>query len=357
MKIIISGLGVMGASLAQAINNSSIDAEIWGYDEEDTIDLALAQKIIGFPVKNWPADCSGADIIFLATPINIIREHLNDLNGLITKETLVTDMGSTKGDLDRFCQEVHFSGFYIGGHPMTGAEKSGITAANPLLYENAIYILTIAAQEINNPVSQKLLLLLQAIKAKVFFLDALTHDKIMALISHLPQLIAVALMNLVGQKNSVYQYCLELAAGGFRDITRIASSPSNIWQDIVNSNKINIHQVLEEFILQLQKEKDDLDHLEKSFSKANEFRSQIPNKNKGFLSLLTNVLVYVNDQKGAIAKLSSCLYNENIDIRDIELLKIREHEGGVFMLSFDNTEAQRAIHVLNEIGYKAFIKE
>lgn len=358
MKIVISGLGVMGASLALAIKNSKENIKIWGFDNHQTLSQAMDSGLIDNVITNWPADCVDADIVFLATPIKVIKQHLSDLNGIVSDKTIVTDIGSTKSDLKKFCVGIKFSGLYIGGHPMTGAEKSGISAANPLMYENAIYILTELKENLNHKVSAKLIPLLQAIKARVFFLDTETHDKIMALISHLPQMIAVSLVNLVGKENSQFHHCFELAAGGFRDLTRIASSSSGIWQDIIDSNKHNINLALNSFISQLESEKRSLNSIAESFESASDFRNHIPNTTKGFLSPLTKVLVYVNDQQGAIAKISTSLFEQNIDIRDIELLKIREHEGGVFMLSFENPEkANKAIKILKSIGYKAFVKE
>ena len=358
MKIVISGLGVMGASLAQAIKNSDIDADIWGYDKDDILKQASNLNFIDKEIVHWPDDCKDADVIFLATPINVIKQQIKELNGVIEQQTIVTDIGSTKNELKNYCTELNFSGTYIGGHPMTGAEKSGITASNPLLYENAIYILTIKDTDIDQHIEQNLLKILQAIKARVFFLDAVIHDEVMAMISHLPQIIAVALINLVGAQNENLQYCFNLAAGGFRDLTRIASSSFAIWQDIINSNKQNIQAALEKFITQLQKEKNMLDDIKGSFDQANTYRTKIPKKSKGFLSPLTDVLVYVDDQKGVIAKISNALFNKDIDIRDIELLKIREHEGGVFMIAFENEhKAREAVAVLKSINYNAFIKE
>lgn len=358
MRIVISGLGVMGASLAQAIKNSDYAAEIWGYDRKNIIDQALDLDIIDYPVSNWPDNCRDADLVFLATPIKVIKQHLDDLNQIISSNTIVTDIGSTKQELNSYTRKINFSGIYIGGHPMTGAEKNGIAASNPLLYENAIYILTTDSKHINKKIEVNLISVLKAIKARIFFMDAERHDKVMAMISHLPQLLAVALINYVGQENQKLQHCFNLAAGGFRDLTRIASSSSEIWQDIISTNKKNIELALESFIIQLEKEKNTLDDIKTTFSQANAFRTKIPTKNKGFLSPLTDVLVYVDDQKGVIAKISNALFKEDIDIRDIELLKIREHEGGVFMISFENEKkANEAINVLKSINYNAFIKE
>lgn len=358
MKIVISGLGVMGASLALAIKNSGIKQTIYGYDRPEVLSLALEKKIIDAPVSDWPGSLDDVDLIFLATPINIIKSHLADLNGKIGPGTVVTDIGSTKSEIKEYCKSIRFSGTYIGSHPMTGAEKSGLQAANPLLYENAIYVLCGEKEHIDKQISAKLLPVLTAIKARIYFLDADNHDKVMAGISHLPQMIAIALMNMVGCRNDIFNHYFDLAAGGFRDLTRIASSSSQIWQDIVTTNKSNITQAISDFIDQLNLGKENLDNISSEFQKANQYRERVPKVSKGFLSPLTNVLVYVNDQIGVIAKIANALFEKNIDIRDIELLKIREKEGGVFMLSFENLQkAAEAVTVLNSINYNAFIKE
>lgn len=358
MNIVISGLGVMGASLALAIKNSTKNHTIWGYDKDEVLTQALEKKIIDVAIADWPNSMHDADLIFLATPINIIKKHLSELNGKIGYTTVVTDIGSTKAEIKEFCKSIQFSGNYIGGHPMTGAEKSGLQAANPLLYENAIYILCGDKEDIDEPVKEKLLPVLTGIKARIYFLDADHHDKVMAGISHLPQMIAIALMNMVGRRNDGFNHYFDLAAGGFRDLTRIASSSSQIWQDIITTNKSNISKAISDFIDQLNIGKENLDNISSEFLKANQYRERVPKVSKGFLSPLTDVLVYVNDQIGVIAKISNALFEKNIDIRDIELLKIREKEGGVFMLSFENPQkAEEAVTVLNSINYNAFIKE
>jgi len=358
MKIVISGLGVMGASLALAIKNSKLNCTILGFDFPDILKQATDSDIIDEKINSWPQDCSDADLIFLATPIAVIQNHLKDLNNFVQKTCVVTDLGSTKDEIEKYCQAIDFSGNYIGSHPMTGAEKSGIKAANPLLYENAVYILTGDKGNLSSTVSGNLIPVLNAIKAHVFFLEAQTHDKTMALISHLPQMIAIALMNSVGSQNKHLKNFFDLAAGGFRDLTRIAASSPEIWQDIVDSNSKNIKNAIDVFIEQLVIEKSNLANLKEGFEKADNYRSLIPKINKGFLSPLIDVLVYVNDQKGVIAKISNALFARDIDIRDIELLKIREKEGGVFMLSFENRQkALEAVSILESINYNAFIKE
>ena len=105
MKIVISGLGVMGASLAQALKNSNLNTDIWGYDNKEILDLAINTKIIDNRVDSWPGDCHDADLVFLATPIKIIKQHIAELNTVVSQNTIVTDIGSTKNELFSFCHK------------------------------------------------------------------------------------------------------------------------------------------------------------------------------------------------------------------------------------------------------------
>jgi len=348
----------MGASLAMAIRQNNPNVRLIGYDSDEVLKEALKMGFIDQSLSVWPEQCATADIIFLATPLNIIQQQLEQLNGIVGKNTLVTDLGSTKRELTELVKQINFSGTYVGGHPMTGAEKSGIKAANPLLYENAIYILTGQSPETESAIQDKLIPLVESLKARIMFLPAEEHDKILASISHLPQLVAISLVNLVGKKNGGDHPYLDLAAGGFRDLTRIASSSVEIWQDIISSNRDNVWIVLGEFIEMMQEQLNSLEDLSVSFNSANAYRNQVPKRSKGFLSPLTDILVYVTDQVGVVAKISTALTDQGIDIRDMELLKIREKEGGVFRLSFTNdTEAIQALEILDSIGFKAFIRE
>jgi len=193
--IVISGLGVMGASLAMAVRQNCPHIQILGYDTDDVIAEALRMEIIDTAINDWPQDCKNTDIVFLATPLGVLGQHLQDLNGVVSEHTIVTDLGSTKQELFDLVKRIDFSGIYVGGHPMTGAEKSGIKAANPLLYENAVYILTPGEYEQAEILHTKLIPLLNALKARVMFLQPGIHDTILASVSHLPQLAAIALVN------------------------------------------------------------------------------------------------------------------------------------------------------------------
>lgn len=348
----------MGASLALGLKKQNSSCSIYGYDYPEVLSEAMESDIIDHRIESWPDQCADADLIFLCTPIEIIEQHLRLLAPLVREDCIVTDIGSTKRKLFEMVQHLDFRGMYIGGHPMTGAEKSGIKAANPLLYENAVYILTNVNRSQRPVMNARLIPMLNSLKARVMLLDAEVHDRIMAVISHVPHLLAIALVNMTGELSNEDVPYFELSAGGFRDMTRVASSSFSMWKEIIASNYENIDQVLGKLIEILQSQKQRLTDLSGDFSKSNYYRAQVPKPGKGFLAPLTDILVYVPDEMGVVAKISNAMADEQIDIRDIELLKIREKEGGVFRLSFETfIKAEEAVKILKTVGYHAFIKE
>ncbi len=356
MKIVIAGLGLMGGSLALALSRQKNKHRIIGWDFPPILEQAVKNGVVGEAVKNWPQDCAGADVVFLATPVSVIKQQMRELNGVVDKSTVVSDLGSTKSEVLEEVERIEFTGTFVGGHPLAGSEKSGLQAADTLLMENAIYVLCNATFD-TPPLPDKLVQLLESLKARLLHLPAVEHDRIVAYISHLPQIISVALMNLVGGKNESNPLYVKMAAGGFRDLTRIASSPYSMWKDIVDSNAKNISKAVNEFSKQLDQLAQRQADLEKGFNRANQYRSEIPRSHKGFISPLIDVLVKVRDEVGVIAKISNALFNEAVDIRDIELIKMREGEGGIFRLSFASEhDAERAVGILNSLNFEAYIR-
>jgi prephenate dehydrogenase len=204
----------------------------------------------------------------------MIFHLLPDVARAIRPGALVTDVGSTKSLIVEQAQK-YFTGerYFIGGHPMAGREKGGWENADARLFENAAYALAPAS---NFPASllDSFTHLLQALGAHVVTLDPATHDRVVADISHLPQLLSVALMNFITREGAQTELALQLTAGGFRDMTRLAASPFEIWKDIVAGNRANIRRSLQEFIVALQNLARDLDNddLESSFKQANQLR-------------------------------------------------------------------------------------
>jgi prephenate dehydrogenase len=184
-------------------------------------------------------------------------------------------------------------------------------------------------------------------------MDPDTHDRTAAAVSHLPQLMATALVDEVGQLHESDGLPLQMAAGGFRDMTRIASSPYEMWRDICRTNSGPIREMIDRYIDRLRSLRNKVgdDGLEDDFSFANRIRSGIPKDSKGFLHPLHEILLVVEDRPGVIADVAAYLSEAGINIDDIEVLKVREGEGGTIRMGFDTREiAERAVEILTESG-------
>jgi prephenate dehydrogenase len=193
--------------------------------------------------------------------------------------------------------------------------------------------------------------------AKIYFVDADLHDRIVANVSHLPQLLSVALVNNSSIIVDGIKFT-DFAAGGFREMTRIASSDFSMWESIIDINKEKIFDSIKNFqsyLTRIKKQINDSEYekLADEFENARFNRDEIPKDTKGFLTPLHDLFVFVTDIPGIISKISTALFEKSINIKDIELLKIREGTGGTFRLSFDSeNDVKEAKVILEGIGFE-----
>ena len=356
-KIAIIGLGLIGGSLAKALKKANPEIHISALDRENILSQALDDGVIQ---KKLPTvkDSVESDVIFICLPVNESLNVFKELLPLLKENQILSDSCSIKGIFTEIWKNSHSKGIYIGGHPMTGKEKSGYENSDSMLFENTVYILT-NGHNANKVQVNNFVLLVETLGAHITFLDAEIHDSIVAEVSHLPQLLATTLVNTISQHKNFN--ILSFAAGGFRDMTRIASSPFNVWEPIVKYNKERILLALESFETELDKIKeiisnDDFNKLAEKFERARIKRDVIPKDSKGFISRLYDVFIYVKDQPGEMSKISTALYKNNINIKDIEVLKIREGSGGSFRLAFSNEkDAKEAKRIIESIGFSTKI--
>jgi prephenate dehydrogenase len=337
-NIAIYGLGLIGGSLAKAFKQSGMDIHISAYDYPEVLKMALAEKTIDRSIEDVKS-VETFDTIFLC---------------LIESNQILTDVCGVKSIFAKTWGDLESSGIYIGGHPMTGKENGGYENSDPLLFENSIYVLT---EDLNkNDKLAQFRLLVEALGANILYLPAHQHDVIAASVSHLPQLLSVALVNTAALKADEYNF-LDLAAGGFRDMTRIASSDFSIWESVIRNNKEEIIAALDSFSLEIESigkllGKSEFQSIRKMFESARHKRHEIPAKTKGFLNPLYDLFIFVKDEPGVISKISTALYKLGINIKDIELLKIREGSGGTFRLSFESEDdRKKAADAMGKIGY------
>ncbi len=364
-SLAIVGLGLIGGSLAAALKRAGYSGRILGVSGAGAIEQALSQKAIdrGYPYAALGEAAASAQLVILATPIHKILEHLDELGRAgprLRPGAIITDVGSTKRViLEKANAVLPRAVHFIGGHPMAGSEKRGFAAAEPFLFQNAYYVLTPSRGAPPEAVS-KLGGFLGRTGARIVILEAEDHDRIAAAISHLPQLLAVALVNFLDELGPNREHAVHLAAGGFRDMTRIASSPYEIWRDILATNGKVAREVLEKFIHMLQNTaarigKEEMGVL---FDQAARTRSAIPRDSKGFIRPLWEILVVVEDRPGVIASIASVLARHQINIKDIEVIKVREDEGGSLRLAFSSLEvADQAIQLLSAEGFAVRLRQ
>lgn len=362
--ILLAGLGLMGGSLALALKRAGYRGTILGVGRPET--LAEARRLgaidVGFPREALVEAARQADLIVLATPIATILEHLEQLSATgagLRPGTVVTDVGSTKRKILAAAGRLPAGIKFIGGHPLCGSEQRGVSAADPFLFQNAYYVLTPAPGP-GDAETARLAALLGLTGARVVLLSAEEHDRVAATISHLPQLLAVSLVKFLDSLGPSREHGVRLAAGGFRDMTRIASSPFSVWKDIVGTNGDVIAEVLEQFLTGTKRGLGSLEAgaLERLFADAGATRAAIPRDTKGFLHRLWDVLVVVEDKPGVIVHIARPLADRGINIQDIEVLKVREGEAGTMRLAFASEAlAREAVEVLEQAGVSARLRE
>lgn len=358
IRIAIFGVGLIGGSLALCFKGKP-GVEVIGH----SVNPASAEKYVARGVVDWAttslADAAkDTDFIFLCVPVGRLADYVDELAMLPLKPgCIITDVGSTKSSVVYHADKLSLQGaVFIGGHPMAGGERSGVEAASSHLFENAFYVLTPTVDTSSDSVD-KLIKLLRWTKAHIVNVDAEEHDEIVGAISHLPHVIAAGLVNQVARYNEKNGLYASLAAGGFRDITRIASSEPIMWRDILLNNRQVILRLLKDWqeemsrFAQLIEEGNGVGVAEQ-FRTAGEFRNSLPERRKGMIASLHECYVDVPDHPGIIGKIATELGQQKINLSNLQIIESREDVPGVLRLSFQQDEdLQRAILLLRELNY------
>lgn len=361
-QVAILGLGLIGGSIALGLRERT-NVTVWGYDlAKESIEFAKKTGMIDRGSTELSTVVEQADVIVMAAPVGVIKQLIDQLYQLPLKPgCIVTDVGSTKSEIVQageklFANQVTF----IGGHPMAGSHKSGIRAADSLLFENAYYILTPSPQASSVAVETLSELLAQATRAQLITMEPEIHDRIVGAISHLPHIIAAGLVVQVGDYNRQNDWFHRLAAGGFRDLTRIASSHPVMWRDVLLSNREEVLALLEDWIGQMKTIKkavteQDAGQIEALFTQAKKLREQLPEGRKGILTQIYECYVSVPDHPGVIGKIATLLGDRGVNLSNIGIMENREDFPGVLRLSFrERSDYKQAIHILEQVGYPVF---
>ncbi len=257
-RIAILGCGLIGGSFALGLKRNGYSGDIIAWDREETLQKAKQRGAIDWGTTSVSEALAGADMVYLATPVMVILELLPQLGQHAKPGALVTDAGSTKVRICNLARRaLPEQVVFLGGHPMAGRERGGVENAGPDLFVGSKYLLIPEAREEEedknrkNDAVEEFLGWVRRLGAEPIFLDAATHDWAVALISQVPQLLSTALASAVWDECDDDGLALRLAARGFREMTRLAASPYDIWRDICLTNSDNLERALERLEQQL----------------------------------------------------------------------------------------------------------
>lgn len=353
-NVFVVGVGLIGGSIALAIKKQHPNSIIYGYDaNKNALEKAITLNIIDEKAASFKEGAENADLIILATPVLETKKLVKQLSRMTLKEgVIITDTGSTKGEIMEFVSEMFPKSIeFIGGHPMAGSHQTGVENARGNLFEDAYYLLTPLPHNRLKKI-EELKNWLSGTNANFQIIDKDEHDVITGMVSHFPHLIAGALVNQTKKQAKNNPLIRLLAAGGFRDITRIASSSPHMWKDIVIQNRRHLVTLLENWLIEMQKLYNVLhsgneQEIYDFFEEAKEYRDSLPGGLEA--KVLSSFVLYIDVKSvpGGITQVLSLLEENRISMMKLELNE--SHSGGLGELSIsfrteeDRVKAQRLL--------------
>ena len=327
----VVGLGLIGGSVGQALR-----ARGWHVSGRDA-NPETAERARELGAVDQIGFDEGAAITFVATPVSAIAEAVKA--ALAEGVGLVTDVGSVKTPVAEAVDDPRF----CGGHPMAGSELIGVDGADPDMFSGAVWVLTPGPTTPDNVFTQ-IAGIVSELGAEVIALSAQHHDALVAVVSHVPHLVATTLMNLADTRSEDHAALLRLAAGGFRDMTRIASGHPAIWPDICAENQAAIVDALDELLATLAGVRQMVAETDRAaltdwLVRARQARANLPTRAVR-PEELAEVRVPIPDRPGAAAELFTLAAELGVNIDSFEVVHNAEGTGGVAVLLVDATRAE-----------------
>ena len=359
-KVGFIGLGLIGGSIAKKLKSNLPDCTILATaGHKETIETAYREGIIANSSLLELSDFRDCDHIFLCAPVNKNIEYLAGLKPVIRKDCIITDVGSTKSEIHKAVTALGLDYNFIGGHPMTGSEKTGITNANVSILENAYYIITPTSHTASRYLGE-FRDFVKSLGSIPLVLGCEEHDYATASISHLPHMIAFSLVNLVQEIDDEQEIMKTIAAGGFRDITRVASSSPVMWENICASNRDQIVKLMDLYMEKFSYLRGllvdyDSDRIMDFFQSAKNYRDSMFIPGRKTASSVYEIYLDLVDEAGEIAIIANLLAYKGVSIKNIGIIHNREFEEGVLRVEFyDQTALDHAIVILEERNYKVY---
>ncbi len=347
------GIGLIGGSIAKILKKKRNDIRIIAFNRSEApLKFAMTEGVVDEAVQidERFLEC---DFIFLCTPVEYNSQYLTKLKPFVKEGCIVTDVGSVKGYIHKTVCELDMDACFIGGHPMAGSEKTGYANSNEGLLENAFYAITPTCKT-TQYMLDKYVELVKLTGAIPVVLKPEHHDYSVAGISHVPHVIASSLVNLVKHSDDSDATMKLLAAGGFKDITRIASSSPEMWEQICATNAESISSLLGDYIEYLSQIKSDIDSgasdkLHNFFEEAREYRNSVVDGKKGPILGMHIINCNIQDKEGALLEVISKLTANHINLKNVEIVNNRTAEDGVLKIMLESeADKKLALEILGE---------
>lgn len=360
-KIGFIGLGHIGGSIAKTIHRIFPEIDQIAFDiSDETLAAAYDECVISKGYSGLDPDFASCDIIFLCAPVLENDDYLDQLTPLLSGDMIITDVGSVKTRIhnkikSRPALEKHF----IGGHPMCGTEYTGYEYAKDYLLENAWYVLT-PSDTVSEETVQGFYEFIKSIGALPLLMKPDEHDHAVGSVSHLPHVISASLVNLVKNTDDEKETMRMIAAGGFRDITRISSSSPIMWENICIANRDEILRLIDAYLdtvygIREKIASSDGEEIKAFFSSAKNYRDSISITGRGSVHPIYQFFCDLIDEAGGIATIATILATNNINIKNIGIIHNREFEQGVIQLEFYQQEAyDKAKGLLEKFHYTIY---
>lgn len=375
MRITFVGFGLLASSVAAAIKQAKLPTVVRAVSSPATLtrakELGLADECFGYDdIKDW---VNGSDMILLCAPILHILKTIENLSQMdlstlpAEKQILVSDIGSTKVEICKAGSKLPKPFVFVGSHPMAGSEKRTLEYNDPSIFENA-YWFVCPPEGVDESAYKPLLDLISFVGANAVVFPPEHHDRTMGWVSHMPQMLSSTLAASMPERlvKPNYQH---YAGRAFRDMTRIAASGWNMWHDIAVTNRDQTVLALKDVRTGLDKTIAAMENLqvvsdgrpaaddrsrdlETVFRAGNDGRASLFAPGRNAAAAFSEITVPLKDVPGALLQVLSPLAESELNIRDIELMKVRENIAGTLLLAFKTPdEARRAMQILNQLGY------
>jgi prephenate dehydrogenase len=353
--IAVIGVGLMGGSLGLAARERAGVAEVRGYSRtRATLDLALDRGAITVACDSLDDAAAGADLVFVCTPVRLVVGHVKQALVAAPPHAVISDVGSTKGPLMRTLTPAE-QRRCVGGHPLCGSETAGVANARASLYDGATYFVT-PGDHVSSDAYQRLYGFLGDIGARPVAVDPEEHDRLMAVVSHLPHVLANVLMTQAGL-HAGSRDALISAGPSFRDITRVAGSNRRVWTDIFLENRAALLAALATFQQGLQEvlealAANDAERLGETIVKARDQRERMLAAGSLQARELHRLIVHVTDRPGVFSEIMVALGDAGINIEDLSMHHMSAELGGTLTLYVTGEAAcVRGSHILAGLGY------